>query len=96
MKNLIYITKNYLNLKIFVSLQNHSKTDLYRCNLNIGLLNVHRTQAMLLDDEALSTQYKSFTNNPNIDAIVCDVTDGIPYFLYYSHFSSLYIISMIK
>jgi hypothetical protein len=48
------------------------------------------------DDEALSAQYKSFTNNTNIAAIVCDVTDSISYFLYYSHFSSLYIISMIK
>jgi hypothetical protein len=51
---------------------------------------------MFSDEQAPSAQYKLFTNNPNIAAIVLDVTDSITYFLCYSLFSSLNIISLIK
>jgi hypothetical protein len=51
---------------------------------------------MLSDEQAPSEQYKLFTNNPNIAAIVGDVTDSISYFLHYSRFSSLNIVSLLK
>jgi hypothetical protein len=38
---------------------------------------------MLSDEQAPLAQYKVFTNNPNIAAIVFDVTDSISYFLYF-------------